>query len=84
MELKTLIHHAETRFADYKKLLEDVSRDKAVFPPDNETVAWYKALIREQKNQEQSWLKKLVEEKRFENEGMNPPFCYSLKKLEND
>ena len=73
MELKELIKNTEERLISYKILLEDVGRNKTIFNLDNE---WYKNDIRDFKNFEQQWLKKLSEEKRNENEGMNPPYCY--------
>lgn len=78
MELKTLIKNAEERVADYKKMLEDVHKDKINFPPTYEQIVWYKSLLRENKNSEQIWLKKLIEQKTYENEGLNPPCCYPI------
>lgn len=78
MELKELIKNTEERVASYKKMLEDVSRDKINFPPTDEFVEWYKSFLREFKNLEQSLLKDLVEEKTNENQGLNPPFCYKF------
>jgi len=69
MELKELIKNSEERSISYKKLLEELYKNKI-------NVEWYNNLLRESKNFEQSWLKKLVEEKRYENEGLNPPFFY--------
>ena len=76
MELKTLIKNSEERVSDYKKMLEDVHKDKINFPSTDESVIWYKSLLREHKNSEQIWSKKLIEERTCENEGLNPPFCY--------
>lgn len=76
MELKQYIRNTEERFKSYKTLLEEVNKDKIHFPANNPFVEWYKTLLRENKNFEQTLLKKLVEEKTFENEGLNPPFCY--------
>ncbi len=81
MELKILIKNTEDYVAFYKKMLEEVSRDKIAFPPDDEIVDWYKALLREGKNSEQVRLKNLTDEKTHENQGLNPPFCYEQKKL---
>lgn len=76
MELKTLIKNAEDRVTDYKKMLEDVHKDKINFPQTDDFVNWYKLFLRENKNFEQIWLKELVEERTNEKEGLNPPFCY--------
>jgi len=65
--MKELIKNSELRLVSYKKLLAEFARTA----PD-----WYKELLRENKNNEQVYLKKLVEEKTYENEGLNPPFCY--------
>tara|TARA_R110000803_G_scaffold44486_3_gene94140 strand:+ start:6121 stop:6360 length:240 start_codon:yes stop_codon:yes gene_type:complete len=79
VELKTLISNSEQRIVSYKTILGEVHSDKVGFPPDHEFVIEYKASLREAKNQEQVYLKELVEERTNENEGLNPPFCYPLK-----
>ncbi len=76
MELKLMIKNSEERNDSYKKLLENVYKDKVSFPADDELVIWYKSWLRDNKNSEQGWLKDLVEEKTNHNEGLNPPFCY--------
>ena len=73
--IKTLIKHAEDRMIDYKKQLEEIGKNKEL--RQCEDVAWYKEILRELKNSDESWLKKLIEEKRYFNEGMNPPFMYN-------
>ena len=78
MELKQLIKNTEERFISYKVLLEDISKVKL---EPSELLTWYKSLLRDNKNNESSNLKKLVEEKTYENEGLNPPFLYNLKKI---
>lgn len=79
-ELKASIRNAEIRIASCKNMLEEVSRDKIGFPPEDEIVIWYKANLREKKNYEQICLKILIEEKTYENEGMNSPSMYPYKK----
>jgi len=76
LELKTLIKNSEERVVDYKKMLEEVHKDKINFPPNSELTVWYKTFLRENKNSEQLWLKELIEERTYENEGLNPPFYY--------
>ena len=76
MELKTLIKNTEDRVTSYKELIEMVSCDKLTFNPNDELVIWYKQHLREEKNSNQIWLKKLVEEKTHENQGLNPPYLY--------
>lgn len=78
MELKQLIQKSEARFVSYKKLIEEVYKDKINFPPDDEFIIWYKNFLRDNKNDEEIWLKKLIKEKTHENEGINPPYCYKF------
>lgn len=72
-QLKGLIKNAEDIVLSYKAMLEDAYKNKALFGDDFES---YKALLRENKNYEELRLKNLVEERIFEKEGLNPPFCY--------
>jgi hypothetical protein len=76
MELKDLIRNAEARFIWYKNEIEAVGRDRVNFPLTDELVVWYKAHLRESKNNEEIWMKNLVKEKQYENQGLNPPFTY--------
>ena len=76
MELKELISNAEKRYIWYKTELENTFKDKVSFPKDDELSEWYKSLLREGKNISESTLKTLVNEKKNENDGLNPPFCY--------
>jgi len=64
-ELKARIRNCEERFISYKKMLEDVHRDKAAFPPDDPFVIWHKDSLRESKNQEEKWLDRLREERTY-------------------
>ena len=74
-----MIRSAETRSIDYKKMLEDIGRNRDIYPPNDETVQWFKSYIRENKNETDKWLKHLIEMKTYENQQLNPPFCYILK-----
>jgi len=74
--LSGLIRSYEDRVASYKELLKEASMDKEHFPPDSDIVIWYKAILREGKAENQSILKDLVKEKEYENQGLNPPYCY--------
>jgi len=76
MELKELIFNTESRYISYKKMIEDVHKDKVSFPPDSEYVKWYKDMLRDGKNYEEGLLRRLIEEKKNEKEGLNPPYCY--------
>jgi hypothetical protein len=73
MELKILIKSSEDRYVSYKKILEEMYKISGI--PE-----WFREILRDGKNVEQGWLKKLVEEKSFENDGLNPPFCYVIKR----
>jgi hypothetical protein len=71
MELKEMIRNSEQRVKEYKEMLSEVFRNKDIDYPD-----WYKQLLRDNKNHEESWLKELVKEKTYENQGLNAPFFY--------
>jgi len=57
--IKHYIKFTEERYISYKKLLEEVYKDKETFPPGDEFVIWFKEHLREMKNSEESSLKKL-------------------------
>ena len=78
--LSGLIRSYEDIVASYKELLKDASMDKEHYPPENELIIWYKTILREEKANCQSILKDLVKEKEYENQGLNPPFCYKYQK----
>ena len=67
-----LIKNSEERLISYKQLLGDVGRNRDIFPPDDGVVIWYKELLHWAKNDEEKWLKKLIEERTLENQGLNP------------
>lgn len=69
MDLKVIVKNSEDRYVSYKNLLAEMYKTSGVED-------WFKEFLREMKNLEEGWLKKLVEEKSFENSGLNPPFCY--------
>ena len=79
MELKQLIKNSEERFISYKKLLEDLNRNKKSLIADGipeEDIAWFNSLLRDNKNEEEKYMKLLVIERRYENESMNPTYYY--------
>lgn len=72
----SLIRNSEQRLLNYKKLLEEVNKNKDIYNPNDDFIIWYKDFLRENKNREQIWLRNLIEEKTYINQGLNPPFCY--------
>ena len=60
-----LITNSELRLASYKLLLSQ-----------RFDLEWFRDSLRESKNSEEAWLSKLREERTFEKQGLNPPFCY--------
>jgi len=62
-DLPKFIRNTEERIASYKSQLEEVSRDKVHFPPDDKNVIWFKAFLREEKSINQSFLKDLIKER---------------------
>jgi hypothetical protein len=81
--LKNLVRSYEERYISYKKLLEDIFKNKSFFPDGDEFVEWYKELLREGKNSSESSLKEFREELTDFRQGMNPPFCYTSYKRKN-
>lgn len=82
--LKYCIKNTEERYISYKKMLEDIFKDKTNFPIGDELVEWYKELLREGKNREEGSLKELHLEIVHLRQGMNPPFCYPKYKRKNN
>ncbi len=82
--LKYCIKNTEERYISYKKMLEGIFKDKVNFPIGDEFVDWYKELLREGKNEEEGYLKKLQLEITNLRQGMNPPFCYPKYKRKNN
>ncbi len=70
-----LITNLEKYIQDYKVLLEDIGRNKHLYP-DSELREWFKTYIREEKNNTEILLKKFVKEKTYQNQGFNHPSCY--------
>jgi hypothetical protein len=81
--LKHLIKFTEERYISYKKMLEDLFKNKDIFPPGDEFTEWYKELLREGKNREEGDLKELRLEMEYHRQGLNPPFCYPEYKRKN-
>lgn len=82
-DIKKAIINTEERIKYYKELLKEIGMNRDVFPPDDEFVQWIRSFLREQKNDNDSWLKELTLERRYENAGLNPPGCYKDKELSN-
>ena len=68
--MSNLISSSEERLIYYKKELQNLYKNNIDIPE------WFKIHLRECKNIEEVHLKKLIEYKTFENQGLNPPFCY--------
>lgn len=85
-ELRTFITNTEERIAWYKKQMSDIYRDPSWGHVDKncEFMVWYKDHLREMSNQQQVSLKELREERRHENEGLNPPSFYVIKHKSDD
>lgn len=78
--LKNLIRVTEERYISYKKMLEDIFKDRNSFPATDEFVIWFKEYLREQKNYEEGKLKELRLEMEHYRSRMNPPYMYNYKK----
>lgn len=74
--LKHLIKFTEERYISYKKMLENIFKDKENFPIGDEFTEWYKESLRESKNREETSLKELHLELEHHRHGLNPPYCY--------
>jgi len=81
--LRPLITNGEKRLIYYKKLLEEVHRDKITWPPDDEFVKWFKDFLRDNKNEEEQLLKKYRKEMTYANQGLNPPRFYPPENAED-
>ena len=78
--LSQSIRNHEGFLINTKSLLEEISRNKDIYTPDDEFVIWFKQHLREFKNDVESTLKELILEKTYENQGLNPPYCYKTFK----
>ncbi len=78
--LKTMIKNCESRLVHWKLMLEDIHKNKDKALVNDEFMEWYKEFLRDMKNFDQILLKELVEEKRYENEELNPPHFYPWNK----
>ena len=67
--LKNIVKRAEERIANWKEQLTDYHKNKF-------DIEWYKDLLREGKNRDETLLKNMREELTYFNQGLNPPFCY--------
>lgn len=77
--LKHWIRFSEERYISYKKLLEEIHKDKTVLEPGDWRVehrVWLKEHLRECKNSEESNLKELRIEMEHLRQGLSPPWCY--------
>ncbi len=79
LDLKQLIRNSEERFISYKKLLEEVFKDKINFPLEDKLTIWYKEYLRESKSNEENYLKKLIKEKEYLNQQLNSPFLHESR-----
>jgi hypothetical protein len=68
-QLKYLIKRSEERILDWKKQLENYHKDRL-------NDEGFKEMLREGKNSDEKWLKRLRDEATHHNQGLNPPFCY--------
>lgn len=68
MDTKHLIKRSEDRLVSFKRMLAEAYKEKY---PD-----WFKEELRDAKNAEMRFLKSIVEEREYEIQGLNPPFCY--------
>lgn len=86
--LRHLIKFTEERYLSYKKLLEELHKEIRTNPPttdsEKEFIEWYRGLLRDGKNREESTLKELRTEIEYHRQGMNPPWCYPDYKRRND
>jgi hypothetical protein len=73
MDYKLAIRNAEQRVSDYNKMIKEVSINKVAYNPTDDLIIWYKSHLRESKNQEQIWLKKIIEEWTWLKDGLDPP-----------
>lgn len=77
--MKELIKNSEARYINYSVLLETLYKEKSLFK--TEDFDYYKALLRDNKNEEERFLNSCVLEQSFNNQGLNYPFMYKNKKL---
>ena len=73
--LKVIVRNSEARFLDYKKLLENTFKDKSAFSESE----WYKDILREAKNFEETYLKKVRQEITDLRQNINPEYFYPAR-----
>lgn len=66
LTISYLCKHKEARYIWYKKQLEIVFKDKVHFPPLDEFVIWYKSHLREMKNLEETGLREMKNQLKWE------------------
>lgn len=76
---RNIINNCEKRISEYKSLLEQVGRNRDTWDPQDEFTQWFRGHIREQKNQEETYLAKVRDEQRWTRQGLNPPYAYPEK-----
>lgn len=76
--LKSLIRNYEEHIKSYGEMLKDVSIKRKEYDMlfGIEFTDWFKNDCREQLNECKNFLKDLVKEQTYFNQGFNPPFCY--------
>jgi Mn-containing catalase len=76
--IKFLIKNYESHILSYGEMLKDVSinRKDYIKVLGEEFTDWHKNNCREELNECKSWLKDLVKEQTYLNQGLNPPYCY--------
>lgn len=70
-----MIKEIEDRISWYKQEMKAVNMDKTTFAPQEEQIISYLSLLREAKNRNEKLLKKIIEYKTNEKQGLNP-LCY--------
>ena len=74
--VKRFIAPAEERIKSYKQMQADLFKNKKDYEGNEEFFEWFREHLREMKNLEERGLKYLVHCRKYEKEGLNPPFCY--------
>ncbi len=75
-DAKQAIKFYESMYISYKKMLEDMFKNRASFPPGDEFTEWYKNELREGKNSAEAHLKDAHEIYKYFKEGLNHPALY--------
>jgi hypothetical protein len=75
-QLRYYIRQSEERYISYKKMLEELFKDKISFPLDSDLVSWYKEHLRDCKNREEIYLKEHRESLTNLRNCLDWPFMY--------